>query len=45
MYKYKEIKDEFGWTDEEIVTFCPDMKHVVGAKRRRQKDDSDSNSD
>jgi hypothetical protein len=29
--KYKEMRDDFAWTDAQILRFCPDMKLVIDA--------------
>jgi hypothetical protein len=34
--KYEDLKRDNGWSDEQIVTFFPDMQQVVEAKRAAQ---------
>jgi hypothetical protein len=35
LQKYQQLKDDFGWDDDQIVDFYPDMAQVVKAKKER----------
>jgi hypothetical protein len=32
LQRYKELKEEYGWDNKKIVSFCPDMKAIIEAE-------------
>jgi hypothetical protein len=32
--RYRQLKETHGWSDDQIVAFCEDMRQIVEAKNR-----------
>ena len=35
--QYKKLKDDYQWTNAQIVAFCPDMRMIVEAEEKTEE--------
>lgn len=33
LHRYKEMQDNLGWSDDQIVAYFPDMEHVINSNK------------